>query len=53
MIALLEGVCCPGDDLFTLKRISTSGGLTYQALATKMLGLWRFRSAYESDFYSV
>jgi peptidoglycan/xylan/chitin deacetylase (PgdA/CDA1 family) len=39
---LIEGACRPGDDLFTLKRISASGAFTYQTLAAKLGGLWPF-----------
>lgn len=41
-VTLIEGVCRPGDDPFTLKRISASGGFTYQTLAAKLSGLWPF-----------
>jgi len=39
-VTLREGVCQPGDNLFALRRISTSGGFAFQTLATKMSGLW-------------
>ena len=39
---LIEGPCRPGDDLLALKRISASGGFTYQTLAAKLDGLWPF-----------
>ncbi len=40
-VTLLEGTCVPGDQPYTLKRISASDGFTYKSLAAKMQGLWR------------
>ncbi len=40
-VTLVEGTCAPGDDLYTLKRISLSDSFTPPALAAKLNGLWK------------